>query len=263
MYTWWFKFKCFTFDVSLDLPEPAIKGLCKLFYLTLHRYKYVQQFSSSCLSQHVAVLQIKFTFTFLFRDAASRRALLSVIEVLVQSQPDAIATNLPSGLLSCGVVSKGVMPGWVTPTFIGLSGVNWPQLWTDGITDEIVYRKSTASAACCALPWTCLIVWTVFPTPDRREGSNWKKLACWLCLVHYLVYYLWINCVENHCVTVSTQFCRDNDIFVHFYGIFAKVCVSPPIRLRFRVCCLQRRWAELQRTLSSLSSNALTDCGRR
>nr|XP_055023389.1 eIF-2-alpha kinase activator GCN1 [Misgurnus anguillicaudatus] len=103
-----------------DLPEPAIKGLCKLFYLTLHRY----------------------------RDAASRRALLSVIEVLVQSQPDAIATNLPPGLLSCGVVSRGVMPG-----------------------------KSTASGACCALPWTCLIVRTVFPTPDRREGSSWKKLV--------------------------------------------------------------------------------------
>uniref|UniRef100_A0A8C2BGT6 GCN1 activator of EIF2AK4 n=1 Tax=Cyprinus carpio TaxID=7962 RepID=A0A8C2BGT6_CYPCA len=63
-----------------DLPEPVIKGLCKLFYLTLHRY----------------------------RDAASRRALLSVIEVLVQSQPDAIATNLPPGLLSCGVVSRGL-----------------------------------------------------------------------------------------------------------------------------------------------------------
>uniref|UniRef100_A0A672PVJ7 GCN1 activator of EIF2AK4 n=1 Tax=Sinocyclocheilus grahami TaxID=75366 RepID=A0A672PVJ7_SINGR len=103
-----------------DLPEPAIKGLCKLFYLTLHRY----------------------------RDAASRRALLSVIEVLVQSQPDAIATNLPPGLLSCGVVSRGVMPG-----------------------------KSTASGACCALPWTCLIVQTVFPSADRREGAKWKKLV--------------------------------------------------------------------------------------
>uniref|UniRef100_A0A671S8A3 EIF-2-alpha kinase activator GCN1-like n=1 Tax=Sinocyclocheilus anshuiensis TaxID=1608454 RepID=A0A671S8A3_9TELE len=101
-----------------DLPEPAIKGLCKLFYLTLHRY----------------------------RDAASRRALLSVIEVLVQSQPDAIATNLPPGLLSCGVVSRGVM-------------------------------KSTASGACCALPWTCLIVQTVFPSADRREGEKWKKLV--------------------------------------------------------------------------------------
>uniref|UniRef100_A0A673JAN4 EIF-2-alpha kinase activator GCN1-like n=1 Tax=Sinocyclocheilus rhinocerous TaxID=307959 RepID=A0A673JAN4_9TELE len=103
-----------------DLPEPAIKGLCKLFYLTLHRY----------------------------RDAASRRALLSVIEVLVYSQPDAIATNLPPGLLSCGVVSKGMMPG-----------------------------KSTASGACCALPWTCLIVRTVFPSADKREGANWKKLV--------------------------------------------------------------------------------------
>uniref|UniRef100_A0A8C1M9Z0 GCN1 activator of EIF2AK4 n=1 Tax=Cyprinus carpio TaxID=7962 RepID=A0A8C1M9Z0_CYPCA len=101
-----------------DLPEPVIKGLCKLFYLTLHRY----------------------------RDAASRRALLSVIEVLVQSQPDAIATNLPPGLLSCGVVSRGVM-------------------------------KTTASGACCALPWTCLIVRTVFPSADKREGANWKKLV--------------------------------------------------------------------------------------
>uniref|UniRef100_A0A672Q2I1 GCN1 activator of EIF2AK4 n=1 Tax=Sinocyclocheilus grahami TaxID=75366 RepID=A0A672Q2I1_SINGR len=103
-----------------DLPEPAIKGLCKLFYLTLHRY----------------------------RDAASRRALLSVIEVLVQSQPDAIATNLPPGLLSCGVVN--IMSN--------------------------VHRKSTASGACCALPWTCLIVQTVFPSADRREGAKWKKL---------------------------------------------------------------------------------------
>uniref|UniRef100_A0A671S5N2 EIF-2-alpha kinase activator GCN1-like n=1 Tax=Sinocyclocheilus anshuiensis TaxID=1608454 RepID=A0A671S5N2_9TELE len=104
-----------------DLPEPAIKGLCKLFYLTLHRY----------------------------RDAASRRALLSVIEVLVQSQPDAIATNLPPGLLSCGVVN--IMSN--------------------------VHRKSTASGACCALPWTCLIVQTVFPSADRREGEKWKKLV--------------------------------------------------------------------------------------
>ncbi|XP_026072938.1 eIF-2-alpha kinase activator GCN1-like [Carassius auratus] len=103
-----------------DLPEPVIKGLCKLFYLTLHRY----------------------------RDAASRRALLSAIEVLVQSQPDAIATNLPPGLLSCGVVSRGVMPG-----------------------------KSTASGACCALPWTCLIVRIVFPSADNREGAKWKKLV--------------------------------------------------------------------------------------
>ncbi|XP_073766133.1 stalled ribosome sensor GCN1 [Danio rerio] len=103
-----------------ELPEPAIKGLCRLFYLTLHRY----------------------------RDAASRRALLSVIEVLIQSQPDVVASNLPSGLLSCGVVSRGAMPG-----------------------------KSSASGACCALPWTCLIVRFVFPTAEKREGANWKKLV--------------------------------------------------------------------------------------
>uniref|UniRef100_A0A8C2BFY0 GCN1 activator of EIF2AK4 n=1 Tax=Cyprinus carpio TaxID=7962 RepID=A0A8C2BFY0_CYPCA len=37
--------------------------------------------------------------------------------------------------------------------------------------------KSTASGACCALPWTCLIVRTVFPSADKREGANWKKLV--------------------------------------------------------------------------------------
>lgn len=103
-----------------NLPEPAIKGLCKLFCLTLHRY----------------------------RDAASRRAVLSVIDLLAQSQPDAIATHLPSGLLTCGVVSKGIMPG-----------------------------KSTASASCCALPWTCLIVRVVFPTLENRVDPQWKKLV--------------------------------------------------------------------------------------
>ncbi len=65
-----------------------------------------------CPLKHVLLL--KLCLISLLRDAASRRALLSVIEELVQSQPDAIATNLPPGLLSCGVVSKGTMPGWVT-----------------------------------------------------------------------------------------------------------------------------------------------------
>ncbi|TRY60563.1 hypothetical protein DNTS_026976 [Danionella cerebrum] len=108
-----------------ELPEPAIKGLCRLFYLTLHRY----------------------------RDAGSRRALLSVLEELLQSQPDVVVSNLPPGLLSCGVVSREAAPG-----------------------------KSTGSGACCALPWTCLIVRQVFPSADKREGANWKKLAVLMCL---------------------------------------------------------------------------------
>lgn len=205
----------------------------------------------------MTVLQIKFNVIFLFRDAASRRALLSVIEVLVQSQPDAIATNLPSGLLSCGVVSKGVMPGWVTPTFIWLSDVDWPQLRTDRIADvvEIVLRKSTASGACCALPWTCLIVRTVFPTPDRREGSNWKKMACWLCLV-YFFYCFFKLCRKPEAIWHSLDICLN-------YNLFVQVHVSSSIRLRFRVCCLPRQWAELQGMLSNQSPNALTNCGRR
>ncbi|XP_076859564.1 stalled ribosome sensor GCN1 [Brachyhypopomus gauderio] len=110
-----------------NLPEPAIKGLCKLFCLTLHRY----------------------------RDAASRHAVLSVIDLLVQSQPDAVATHLPLGLLCCGVISKGAAPG-----------------------------KSSASGACSALPWMCLLARKAFPHPEKREGPHWKKLVEVQSLLH-------------------------------------------------------------------------------
>ncbi|KAK2840962.1 hypothetical protein Q7C36_012541 [Tachysurus vachellii] len=103
-----------------SLPEPAIKRLCKLFCLTLHRY----------------------------RDAASRHAVLSVIELMAQTQPHAIAAHLPIYLLTCGVVSKGIMPG-----------------------------RSTASASCSALPWICLIVRVVFPMPENREAPHWEKMV--------------------------------------------------------------------------------------
>uniref|UniRef100_A0AAQ6A345 TOG domain-containing protein n=1 Tax=Amphiprion ocellaris TaxID=80972 RepID=A0AAQ6A345_AMPOC len=84
-----------------ELPEPVIKGLCKLFCLTPHRY----------------------------RDAASRRELLSVIGQLAENQPDILVTNLLHCLLNCGVISKNGEPS-----------------------------KSTGSAAFIGLSWTCLLV---------------------------------------------------------------------------------------------------------
>lgn len=39
------------------------------------------------------------------------------------------------------------------------------------------YSKSSGSAALLALSWTCLLVRTVFPTPDKRQGETWKKLV--------------------------------------------------------------------------------------
>ncbi|KAJ8379495.1 hypothetical protein SKAU_G00002730 [Synaphobranchus kaupii] len=103
-----------------ELPEPAIKGLCKLFCLTLHRY----------------------------RDAASRRAMLSVIGLLAGSQPVIMATSLLHSLLNSAVISKSGVPS-----------------------------KSTGSAASMAMSWTCLLARSVFPTPETREGPNWKKLV--------------------------------------------------------------------------------------
>uniref|UniRef100_A0A8C8VR02 TOG domain-containing protein n=1 Tax=Pelusios castaneus TaxID=367368 RepID=A0A8C8VR02_9SAUR len=65
-----------------DLPESAVKGLCKLFCLTLHRY----------------------------RDAASRRALQSALQQLAESQPEATAKNLLQSLQSSGLSGKAGVP---------------------------------------------------------------------------------------------------------------------------------------------------------
>ncbi|XP_034546988.1 eIF-2-alpha kinase activator GCN1 [Notolabrus celidotus] len=65
-----------------ELPEPAVKGLCKLFCFTPHRY----------------------------RDAASRRELLLVIAQLAESQPNILVTSLLHCILNSGVISKNGEP---------------------------------------------------------------------------------------------------------------------------------------------------------
>ncbi|XP_063000268.1 stalled ribosome sensor GCN1 isoform X1 [Elgaria multicarinata webbii] len=65
-----------------DLPESAVKGLCKLFCLTLHRY----------------------------RDAASRRALQAALQQLAECQPEATAKNLLQSLQCSGISSKSGGP---------------------------------------------------------------------------------------------------------------------------------------------------------
>uniref|UniRef100_A0A8C2X4T7 GCN1 activator of EIF2AK4 n=1 Tax=Cyclopterus lumpus TaxID=8103 RepID=A0A8C2X4T7_CYCLU len=103
-----------------ELPEPAVKGLCKLFCLTPYRY----------------------------RDAASRRELLSVIAQLAESQPDILVTSLLHCLLNSGVISRNGEPS-----------------------------KSTGSAAFIGLSWTCLLVPSVFSAPEKKEGPIWKKMV--------------------------------------------------------------------------------------
>ncbi|KAK1160013.1 hypothetical protein AOXY_G21506 [Acipenser oxyrinchus oxyrinchus] len=106
-----------------ELPEPAVKGLCKLFCLTLHRY----------------------------RDSASRRALHSALQQLAESQPEATAKNLVQCLQTCGFVLMDL--------------------------SFLLSSKGTSSAASLALSWTFLLVQTVYPSPDKREGATWKKLV--------------------------------------------------------------------------------------
>ncbi|GAB1290067.1 eIF-2-alpha kinase activator GCN1 [Apodemus speciosus] len=74
--------RCIAGKGRADLPEGAVKGLCKLFCLTLHRY----------------------------RDAASRRALQAAIQQLAEAQPEATAKNLLHSLQSSGVGSKACVP---------------------------------------------------------------------------------------------------------------------------------------------------------
>ncbi|XP_061586476.1 stalled ribosome sensor GCN1 [Cololabis saira] len=78
-----------------ELPEPAIKGLCKLFCLTPHRYQ----------------------------DSASRRELLSVIGQIAETQPDILVTSLLQCLPNSGVISKNGQPSKSTGSaaFVGLS----------------------------------------------------------------------------------------------------------------------------------------------
>ncbi|XP_072770375.1 stalled ribosome sensor GCN1-like [Nerophis lumbriciformis] len=103
-----------------DLPDPAIKGLCKLFCLTPHRY----------------------------RDAASRRELLSAIAQLAERQPDILVMSLLHCLQTGGLVNKNGEPG-----------------------------KSTGSASFIGLSWTCLLVPTVFSSPEKRDGPTWNKMV--------------------------------------------------------------------------------------
>ncbi|KAM4808080.1 stalled ribosome sensor GCN1 [Rhinophrynus dorsalis] len=103
-----------------DLPEGAVKGLCKLFCLTLHRY----------------------------RDAASRRALQSALQQLVETQPEVTTKNLLQSLQAFGVGTRSVEPS-----------------------------KSSGSAAALALSWTCVVVRVAFTSPEKQQGETWKKLV--------------------------------------------------------------------------------------
>ncbi|KAJ3604484.1 hypothetical protein NHX12_029224 [Muraenolepis orangiensis] len=103
-----------------DLPDPAIKGLCKLFCLTPHRYW----------------------------DSASRRELISVIALLAQNQPDVLATHLLQCLQSSGIISNAGEP-----------------------------CKSSGSAAFTGMSWSCLLVRSVFTTPEKRAGPLWIKMV--------------------------------------------------------------------------------------
>ncbi|XP_067861626.1 stalled ribosome sensor GCN1 [Heptranchias perlo] len=68
--------------IGKDLPDAAVKGLCKLFCLTLHRY----------------------------RDAASQRALQAVIQQLVESHPEVTTKHLVQCLQSTGITCKNGNP---------------------------------------------------------------------------------------------------------------------------------------------------------
>ncbi|XP_068094819.1 stalled ribosome sensor GCN1 [Hyperolius riggenbachi] len=142
-----------------DLPEVAVKGLCKLFCLTLHRY----------------------------RDAASRRALQSAIQQLVESQPEVAAKNLLQSLQAFGVGNKNVEPS-----------------------------KSSGSAAALAFAWTCVVSKVVFSNPDKQQGETWNKLVeCQSFLLMEI-----IGGSHRHAVKGSSK--RINTLWKENHGLVAK-----------------------------------------
>lgn len=82
-----------------DLPDGAVKGLCKLFCLTLHRY----------------------------RDATSRRALQAVIEQLAESHPETTTKHLVQCLQSTGITCKNGHPSKSSASAASLA-LNWTLL---------------------------------------------------------------------------------------------------------------------------------------
>ncbi|MGH0178527.1 UNVERIFIED_CONTAM: hypothetical protein FKN15_077594 [Acipenser sinensis] len=98
-----------------ELPEPAVKGLCKLFCLTLHRY----------------------------RSGKASPVLYSLENIQSQIGGDVFC--------QCGFVRMDL--------------------------SFLLSSKGTSSAASLALSWTFLLVQTVYPSPDKREGATWKKLV--------------------------------------------------------------------------------------
>ncbi|XP_072911784.1 stalled ribosome sensor GCN1 [Hemitrygon akajei] len=82
-----------------DLPDAAVKGLCKLFCLTLHRY----------------------------RDATSQRALRAVIQQLVERHPEATTKHLVQCLQSTGITCKNGCPSKSNASAASLA-LNWTLL---------------------------------------------------------------------------------------------------------------------------------------
>ena len=40
-----------------------------------------------------------------------------------------------------------------------------------------LYSKSSGSAAFTGMSWSCLLVRSVFSTPEKKEGPLWKKMV--------------------------------------------------------------------------------------
>lgn len=66
---------------------------------------------SSCSSVRICNICRRW-FLFLFRDAASRRALQLALQQLAESQPEATAKNLLQSLQSSGISGKAGVPRW-------------------------------------------------------------------------------------------------------------------------------------------------------
>lgn len=182
----------------LELPEPAIRGLCKLFCLTPHRYRWActgNMLHTEWLTQRIWILKWKHS-----SDVAKLKHVFVLQGCCIP--PRAPLCYWPAGW------DAAWNPGDQPPP---LPAELWShqQKWSAGVhlsalsyflKDYLkgfqsyylkyachwdcalpfvcyICSKSSGSAAFLGLSWTCLLTSRVFSAPEKREGTLWKKMV--------------------------------------------------------------------------------------
>ncbi|KAJ7309597.1 hypothetical protein JRQ81_007650, partial [Phrynocephalus forsythii] len=117
--------------------------------------------------------------------------------------------------------------------------------------------KSSGSAAVLALSWTCLLVRTVFPTRDKRQGEVWEKLVEVQCFLLLEVLGGCRKPVANGAVKKLNRLWKENPGLVDQYlsvilGLEASQAYAAMLGLLVQFCTGQKELGIVNRHKSAL-----------